>query len=78
MRYSYFTVFYCLAFFLPFTLLQNKGATPSVANMVISAVLIILLTDWRNTIAMLVSGYLLSVAVYWIVSPGSRSFPWSS
>jgi two-component system, CAI-1 autoinducer sensor kinase/phosphatase CqsS len=30
---SYLTVFYCLAFFLPFTLLQNKAATPSVANM---------------------------------------------
>lgn len=66
--YSYATVLYCLAFLLPFTLLQNKGATPSVVNMVISAVLVILLTDWRNTIVMLLTGYALSVVAYWATS----------
>jgi len=69
LAYSWFAVFYSLAFLLPFTLLQNNASTPSVANMVVSVVLIILLTDWRNTIIMLVAGYLTSIAVYWLVQP---------
>ena len=67
--YSYFTVFYSLAFLLPFTLLQNKAAAPSVVNMVVSAALIILLTDWRNTIVMMVGGYASAIAVYWFSTP---------
>lgn len=69
LAYSYLTVFYSLAFLLPFTLMHNNAITPTVANMVLSAVLIILLTDWRNSIAMLMGGYILSTAVYWITSP---------
>jgi signal transduction histidine kinase/CheY-like chemotaxis protein len=67
--YSYVTVFYSLAFLLPFTLLQNKAATPSIANMIVSAVLIILLTDWRNSILMMVAGYATSITVYWFSHP---------
>ncbi|NML48322.1 response regulator [Ramlibacter sp. G-1-2-2] len=67
--YSWFAVFYSLAFLLPLTLLQNNASTPSVANMVVSVVLIILLTDWRNTIIMLVAGYMSSIAVYWLMMP---------
>ncbi|MBU7575073.1 MAG: response regulator [Hydrogenophaga sp.] len=63
--YSYFTIFYCLAFLLPLTMLHNKAATPTVVNMIWSAALIVLLTDWRNTIIVLSSGYALSVAVFW-------------
>jgi signal transduction histidine kinase len=67
--YSYITIFYCLAFLLPFTLLENKAAAPSIANVVLAAVLIMLLTDWRNTIVMLLGGYVASILVYWIVHP---------
>ncbi|WP_041675331.1 ATP-binding response regulator [Ramlibacter tataouinensis] len=70
--YSYLTIFYCLAFLLPFTLLQNKAAANTIVNVVIGAVLIILLTDWRNTIVMLVTGYVMAVVVYWTVSPGAQ------
>ncbi len=70
--FSYFTVLYSLAFMLPFTLLHNRVATPSVANMVLSVVLIVLLTDWRNTIAMLVTGYAMSVAAYWLTAADPR------
>ena len=57
LAYSYLVVFYCLSFLLSYTMLQNHGGTPSVVNMVMGAVLVILLADWRNTIAMLVGGY---------------------
>jgi signal transduction histidine kinase/CheY-like chemotaxis protein len=67
--YSYFAVFYCLAFFLPLTLLENGGAANTVVNMVIGAMLIALLTDWRNTLAMLLAGYIASVAFYWLTHP---------
>ncbi|HEX2545452.1 MAG TPA: response regulator [Ramlibacter sp.] len=67
--FSWVTVFYSLAFLLPFLLLQNNASTPSVANMVVSVVLVILLTDWRNTIAMLAGGYALSIGLYWMLHP---------
>jgi len=66
--YSYGAVFYCLAFMLSFTLLQNKGAPNTVVNMVIGAVLVILLTDWRNTIIMLLTGYLSATSIYWFTA----------
>lgn len=67
--YSYAAVFYCLAFFLPLTLLKNGGALNTIVNMVIGAVLITLLTDWRNTIVTLLAGYAASAAVYWAITP---------
>lgn len=68
LAYSYVSIFYCLAFLLPFSLMHNKATTPAVANIVLSVVLIILLTDWRNTIAMLAGGYLTSATVYWLTA----------
>jgi signal transduction histidine kinase/CheY-like chemotaxis protein len=68
LSYSYVTVFYCLAFLLPFTLLHNKAITPSAVNMVLSAMLIILLTDWRNTLIMLIGGYASSMALFWLTT----------
>ncbi len=66
--YSYFTVFYCLSFLLSYTMLQNQGGTASVVNMVMGAILITLLSDWRNTMVMLLAGYALSMGVYFLVS----------
>jgi signal transduction histidine kinase/DNA-binding NarL/FixJ family response regulator len=68
--YSYLVVFYCLAFLLSYTMIRNEGGTPSVVNMVMGAVMIILLADWRNTIAMLLGGYGLALAVAWAADPG--------
>ncbi|MBA2675976.1 MAG: hypothetical protein H0U68_20170, partial [Ramlibacter sp.] len=67
--FSYAAMFYCLAFFMPFSLLQNGGLPTSVANMMLGAVLIVFLTDWRNTIAMLLGGYAASFAVWWFIHP---------
>jgi two-component system, CAI-1 autoinducer sensor kinase/phosphatase CqsS len=73
--YSYLAVFYCLSFLLSFTMLKNHGGTPSVVNMVMGAILIVLLADWRNTVAMLLSGYVLSVVVFWATDPNPRIPP---
>ncbi|MBC7435257.1 MAG: response regulator [Bdellovibrionales bacterium] len=72
--YSYFTAFYCLAFFLPLTLLENGGAPNTVANMMLGAGLVVLVTDWRNTLLMIVGGYLAAAGVYLAHHPLS-AFP---
>lgn len=70
--YSYLVVFYSLSFLLSYTMLRNHGGTPAVVNMVIGAVLIILLADWRNTIAMLLGGYALALVAAWLTDPDMR------
>lgn len=62
--FSYAIVLYGLAFLLPLTLLHNGATTPAAVNMVVSVVLIVLLTDWRNTLVMLACGYTLSAVVF--------------
>lgn len=66
--FSYCVVLYCLAFLLPLTLLHNEANTPSAVNMVMGVVLIVLLSDWRNTLVILTFGYTLSAAVYWFTA----------
>jgi signal transduction histidine kinase/ActR/RegA family two-component response regulator len=72
--YSYVTVFYCLAFFMPLTLLENGGAPNTVMNMMLGAVLVILLTDWRNTVVMVLGGYIASAAWFLTTHPATE-FP---
>jgi signal transduction histidine kinase/FixJ family two-component response regulator len=72
--YSYATVFYCLAFFMPLTLLQNRSAPNTVMNMMLGAMLVILLTDWRNTLLMIVAGYTASSA-YFLATKPAAEFP---
>lgn len=67
--YSWFTAFYCLAFFLPLTLLENGGAPNTVANMMLGAVLVMLLTDWRNTLVMIIGGYTAAAAWFAATHP---------
>jgi signal transduction histidine kinase/CheY-like chemotaxis protein len=70
--YSYAVVFYCLSFFLTYSSLKNQGGTLSMFNMVLGMVLIILLTDWRNAVAMLVSGYVTAIGLYAFTDPDSQ------
>jgi signal transduction histidine kinase/ActR/RegA family two-component response regulator len=72
--YSYFTSFYCLAFFLPLTLLENGGAPNTVANMMLGAGLVVLVTDWRNTLLMILGGYMAAAGVFLANHPAS-AFP---
>lgn len=67
--YSWFVVFYCLAFFLSYIMLRNQGGTPAVVNMVVGAVLVILLADWRNAITMLLAGYISAAVAHMLTAP---------
>lgn len=69
LAYSYFTAFYCLAFLLTFTTLKNQGDSFSFVNMVIGAVCVVLVADWRNALVMLVVGYALAVVAFWTSQP---------
>ena len=64
LAWSYLTIFYCLSFLLSFTMLMNQGGTPSVVNMVMGAIIITLLTDWRNTVVILLAGYVSSLLAF--------------
>ncbi|MDO8280753.1 MAG: hybrid sensor histidine kinase/response regulator [Burkholderiaceae bacterium] len=69
LAFSYLTFFYCLPFFFFFTSLKNDGGVVSVGNTLMSVFFLILLTDWRNTIAMLVGGGALATAAYLLTTP---------
>jgi len=70
--YSYLVVLYCLSFLLTFTALKNQGGALSVVNMVMGTVLIILLSDWRNAVVILVSGYALAALTYLQTEPDAQ------
>lgn len=70
LAFSYFTAIYCLAFLLTFTALKNQGESFSFVSMVIGAVCVILLADWRNAAVMLVAGYAFGALAFWASQPG--------
>jgi signal transduction histidine kinase/ActR/RegA family two-component response regulator/HPt (histidine-containing phosphotransfer) domain-containing protein len=74
LAYSWFVVFYCLSFLLSYTMLRNHGGGPQVINMVVGAVLIILLADWRNAITMLLGGYILAALAHRLTDPQPELF----
>lgn len=56
MAYSYGALVFCLPFFFTFTALANGGGVVAVANTMMTTFLLILLTDWRNTILTFIIG----------------------
>jgi two-component system CAI-1 autoinducer sensor kinase/phosphatase CqsS len=75
LAHAYFTSVYCLAFLLTFTTLKNQGDSFSFVNMVIGAVCVILVADWRNAVVMLVAGYALGALAFWASQPGIAFTP---
>jgi signal transduction histidine kinase len=75
MAYSWLAAFYCLSFLLSFTSLKNQGGSLSLINMVMGTILIMLLADWRNAVAMLLAGYVSSAALYRVIDPGATIPP---
>ena len=59
---------------MPLTLLENGGAPNTVMNMMMGVVLVMLLTDWRNTLVMVLGGYL-SSAGYFLATHRWSEFP---
>jgi two-component system, CAI-1 autoinducer sensor kinase/phosphatase CqsS len=61
---SYVVVLYCLPFFHVFMSLKNHGNIVFIADSFMAVFFLVLLTDWRNTIAMLCLGTGLGMALY--------------
>ncbi|MCC2673996.1 MAG: putative histidine kinase, atypical unorthodox [Ramlibacter sp.] len=70
--YSYAVLVYCLPCFTVLVGLQRGGGMPSVSNSFILLCFLVLLTDWRNTIVMLVSGVALATLIYVATTPDPR------
>lgn len=64
LAYSYCVLLYCLPFFHVFMSLKNHGNLIFIADSLMAVFLLVLLTDWRNTVAMLVIGSGLGVLLY--------------
>ena len=69
---SYLALLYCLPFFTVFTGLDRNGGIPALSNSFIMLCFLVLLTDWRNTLVMLLVGSGLAIAVYVMTDPNPR------
>lgn len=69
MPFSYVALIFMLPFSLVFVALKNQGGAPAVVNTVMAIYLVILLTDWRNTIITLCIGFALGVLAYLLFEP---------
>lgn len=70
--FSYMVLLYCLPGFTVLTALQRGGGLPAISNAFIILCFLVLLTDWRNTLAMLVLGTGLASLAYFLTSPAPR------
>ena len=70
--YSYAVLVYCLPCFTVLVGLQRGGGMPSVSNSFILLCFLVLLTDWRNTLVMLVSGVALATLIYVLTTPDPK------
>ncbi|CAJ0808318.1 CAI-1 autoinducer sensor kinase/phosphatase CqsS [Ralstonia psammae] len=64
LTYSYCVLLYCLPFFHVFMSLKNHGNLVLIADSFMAVFLLVLLTDWRNTVVMLLIGAGLGVLLY--------------
>ncbi len=64
LAYSYGVLLYCLPFFHVFMSLKNHGNLVFIADSFMAVFLLVLLTDWRNTVAMLLVGTGLGALLY--------------
>ena len=67
--YSYVALVYTLPFMFVFTSLKNGGGTVAVGNTLMAAFFVILMTDWRNMVAMLTLGFSAAVLAYYGLDP---------
>jgi two-component system, CAI-1 autoinducer sensor kinase/phosphatase CqsS len=70
--YSYAALIFCMPFFNVYFSLERHGGVPAISNCFIALSFLVMLTDWRNTIAMLVIGVGLASAVYFGTHPDGR------
>ena len=70
--YSYFVILTCLPCFTVYTALQRGGGMPAISNSFIILSFLVLVTDWRNTLAMLAAGTAVAASFYYVTSPAPR------
>jgi len=70
--YSYGALLFCLPCFTVLTALQRGGGMPAISNTFIVVSFLVLVTDWRNTLVMLVAGTGIATAIYVATSPDTK------
>ena len=70
--FSYLVLLYCLPGFTVLTALQRGGGLPAISNAFIILCFLVLLTDWRNTLVMLLIGTAVASLAYYLTSPSPR------
>lgn len=70
--YSYAALIFCLPFFNVYFSLVRGGGIPAISNCFIALTFLVMLTDWRNTIAMLAIGIGAASALYFGTRTGGR------
>jgi signal transduction histidine kinase len=72
--YSYWVVMYALPFFHVFMALKNNGGAVMTADSFMAVFFLVLLTDWRNTLVMILLGTLAAAALY-VATTANPSMP---
>jgi signal transduction histidine kinase/ActR/RegA family two-component response regulator len=67
--YSYWALIYCLPFFNVFLSLKRHGGVPAISNCFIALSFLVMIADWRNTIAMLLIGCGSAALLYVAITP---------
>ena len=67
--YAYGTLLYCMPFFFVFTSLVNGGGTVGVANTLMAVFFLVLLSDWRNSVVILLVGTAAAAGLYLVAVP---------
>jgi two-component system, CAI-1 autoinducer sensor kinase/phosphatase CqsS len=70
--YSYGALILCMPFFNVYFSLERGGGVPAMSNCFIALSFLVMLTDWRNTLAMLVVGITAAASVFFSLHPGGR------
>jgi len=64
--YWYFTLFYCIAFFMTYMFILNQASVAWITNYMIGIIWLILLVDWISFFFLLFSGMALGMLVYFL------------
>ena len=72
LAYSYVALLYTMPCFMVFAALQRGGGMPAISNTFIMLSFLVLLTDWRNTLVMLVAGSAMAWGFYVATNPDPK------
>ncbi|MBK6007807.1 response regulator [Ramlibacter ginsenosidimutans] len=70
--YSYAALIVCMPFVNVYVSLERGGGVPAMSNCFIALSFLVMLTDWRNTIAMLLVGISMAASLFFALHPGGH------